>query len=305
VLDGQPAGGIWTLVVTDVAGGSVGAIADWSLCLGVESGAELDCPASSIASQPPLDTLGVWSAVRANTNDGRNESFSGVDNPITAVTWWGYFAKDEGGGIFSACEPSLLSYNVELRTPELQVVERLSRAPLVESTGQVVELNGVTVPVLRHWVSVPNALLSEGLLFVGNGSDEGCDFYWLGSATGDGAHFEDDVSTPGDLSFCIIAPEPASLHAADQNNDNAINLSELLRVIQLYNATLFGCENGTEDGYAPGDSDTGCLPHASDYNPPDWRISLSELLRLIQLFNLGGYAYCPSGGTEDGFCPAP
>ncbi len=31
-------------------------------------------------------------------------------------------------------------------------------------------------------------------------------------------------------------------------------------------------------------------------------ISLSELLRGIQLYNLGGYIWCPGGGTEDGFC---
>jgi hypothetical protein len=48
--------------------------------------------------------------------------------------------------------------------------------------------------------------------------------------------------------------------------------------------------------------DLSCAPHASDYNPQDWRINLSELLRVIQFFNSGGYHYCPTEGTEDGYC---
>jgi hypothetical protein len=77
-------------------------------------------------------------------------------------------------------------------------------------------------------------------------------------------------------------------------------LSELLRVIQFYNSLNYGCEPGTEDGFAPNDLDHDCAPHASDYTPQDWDISLSELLRLIQFYNIGGYEACPEG--EDGFC---
>ena len=90
-------------------------------------------------------------------------------------------------------------------------------------------------------------------------------------------------------------------HSADQNQDAAIALSELLRVIQLYNSDGFHCDATTEDGYAVGTGDTACTPHASDYTPQDWSINISELLRLIQLFNSGGYQACP--GSEDGFCP--
>ncbi|HPO17245.1 MAG TPA: PASTA domain-containing protein [Candidatus Hydrogenedentes bacterium] len=90
-------------------------------------------------------------------------------------------------------------------------------------------------------------------------------------------------------------------HSADQNCDNLVNLSELLRVIQFFNSGGYHCQAGTEDGFAPGPGDTGCAPHASDYNAQDWLINLSELLRLIQFFNSGGYHPCPDG--EDGFCP--
>jgi hypothetical protein len=96
-------------------------------------------------------------------------------------------------------------------------------------------------------------------------------------------------------------------HTADQNQNQRIDLSELLRVIQFYNLGDFRCAippESTEDGYAPGVGDTSCAPHDSDYAPQDWRIGLSELLRLIQFFNTVGYSYCPESGTEDGFCPA-
>jgi len=91
------------------------------------------------------------------------------------------------------------------------------------------------------------------------------------------------------------------IHDADQNGDNAIGLSELLRVIQFFNSAGFHCEQDTEDGYAPGPGDTTCPPHHSDYNPQDWTIGLSDLLRLIQFFNSDGYRPCDEG--EDGFCP--
>ncbi|HPO17008.1 MAG TPA: hypothetical protein PLI09_26460, partial [Candidatus Hydrogenedentes bacterium] len=90
-------------------------------------------------------------------------------------------------------------------------------------------------------------------------------------------------------------------HTADQNGDNMINLSELLRVIQFFNSGGLHCQAGTEDGYAPGPGDQSCAPHASDYNAQDWLINLSELLRVIQFFNSGGYHACE--GSEDGFCP--
>ncbi|GEM_PF-3893161 len=93
-------------------------------------------------------------------------------------------------------------------------------------------------------------------------------------------------------------------HSADRDHDNVIGLSELLRVIQFFNSGGYHCEEGTEDGYAPGSGDPACLPHDSDYNPQDWDINLSELLRIIQFFNSSGYHSCPEvfPPTEDGFC---
>jgi hypothetical protein len=100
---------------------------------------------------------------------------------------------------------------------------------------------------------------------------------------------------------------PSPWHTADQNHDNLINLSELLRVIQFFNSHGLHCQAGTEDGYAPGPGDDACTPHDSDYNPQDWQINLSELLRVIQFFNSHGYHACPAMNppTEDGFCVGP
>jgi len=92
-------------------------------------------------------------------------------------------------------------------------------------------------------------------------------------------------------------------HSSDQNEDFAIDLTELLRVIQFFNSNGFHCATGTEDGFAPGSGDSSCAAHNSDYNPQDWRIDLSELLRLIQFFNSNGYhSQCSS---EDFFSPGP
>lgn len=95
---------------------------------------------------------------------------------------------------------------------------------------------------------------------------------------------------------------PASYHSADTGRDFLIQLGELLRGIQLFNAGQYHCDESTEDGYAVGFGLRECAPHNSDYRDgADWRISLTELLRLIQFFNLGGYV--PSGTAEDGYEP--
>lgn len=104
----------------------------------------------------------------------------------------------------------------------------------------------------------------------------------------------------------VIEEEPVdrSRHTADQDANNNIDLSEMLRVIQFYNSDGLGCKEGTEDGYEPSiDDDFDCVTHAIDYAPQDWFVSLSELLRLVQLYNSNGYHYCPDSVTEDGYCP--
>jgi hypothetical protein len=91
-------------------------------------------------------------------------------------------------------------------------------------------------------------------------------------------------------------------HSADLNGNSAVDLSELLRVVQLYNVTSFSCQDGTEDGFTLGPGDRTCDLHSADYDDPQWKLTLSEVLRVLQLFNSGGFTPCP-GTTEDGFCP--
>ncbi len=101
----------------------------------------------------------------------------------------------------------------------------------------------------------------------------------------------------------IPSEDSGKIHTADQDGNNQISLSELLRIIQFFNTAGLHCEEGTEDGYAPGPGGTGCTPHDSDYAPQDWSINLTELLRIIQFFNIGLYHSCPEQLTEDGYCP--
>lgn len=92
-------------------------------------------------------------------------------------------------------------------------------------------------------------------------------------------------------------------HSADINGDFYLNLSEVLRVIQLFSAGSYHCGvEHYEDGYVPGAGPfSPCRTHHSDYAPSDQTISLPELMRLIQLYNSGIYHIdCAS---EDGFAP--
>lgn len=103
------------------------------------------------------------------------------------------------------------------------------------------------------------------------------------------------------FSFLYDGTVSTDYHTADLNHDFRIGLSELLRVIQYYNAGSYHCEPGSEDGYAPGVGDNSCSPHASDHEPQDWQMGLSEVLEVIEFYNLHCYQPCP--GTPGTYCP--
>jgi len=90
-------------------------------------------------------------------------------------------------------------------------------------------------------------------------------------------------------------------HSADRDGSGVLDLGELLRPIQFFNAGGYQCAaEGGEDAWAAGLGDCALCPHDSDYLHGDCALSLSELLRVIQFFNLGGYHACLD--SEDGFC---
>ncbi|MDM8551412.1 serine protease [Desulfobacterales bacterium HSG2] len=107
---------------------------------------------------------------------------------------------------------------------------------------------------------------------------------------------DDDKDSVGNACDTSVAR-----HSGDYNPpDYKISLSEMLRVLQIYNQGSYHCDPDGEDGYATGaGSRTTCEAHSSDYNPRDWQISLSEFLRMIQLYNSSRYHSDSKG--EDGF----
>ena len=133
------------------------------------------------------------------------------------------------------------------------------------------------------------------------------------SLFGDGVAVEEGEVTEGEVSEGEVVEgepvegevgegegEPQHTHSADPNHDGQITLTELLRVIQIFNLGALHCANETEDGFAAGQGEQDCAPHSCDYAPQDWKLSLTELLRLIQFYGAGGYADCVGG--EDGYC---
>jgi hypothetical protein len=93
---------------------------------------------------------------------------------------------------------------------------------------------------------------------------------------------------------------PGAFHAADTNQDGLIDLSEVLRVIQIYRWGAYHCETDSVDGYAADGGDATCPAHTADYAPKDWQITLAEVLRVLQLSRFGPIAPCMDG--EDGYC---
>jgi len=113
----------------------------------------------------------------------------------------------------------------------------------------------------------------------------------------------EDVSKSTTFASFVPALELENPHTADKDGDGSINLNELLRVVQFYNAGAYHCDiSKSEDGFLVGPGDQSCEPHASDFIASDFVISLSELLRLVQFYSSGFYEPCDTG--EDGYCAA-
>jgi hypothetical protein len=123
----------------------------------------------------------------------------------------------------------------------------------------------------------------------------------------------------------MVRPDPITVfqhrHSADTNADFRISLSELTRVIEIFNCRKGGERTGryrlssavTEDGFDtdPASSvDLALKRYHSGDSDKNSRIDLSELTRVIQLFNFRSGTvrtgqYRILAGSEDGFAPGP
>ena len=126
----------------------------------------------------------------------------------------------------------------------------------------------------------------------------------------------------------LLNPDPMMVpsvpwhHSADANHDEKFSLSELLRVIEIYNTRHGSTRTGryqtneeTADRYATDGGIAGDAPaHLPDYHSADFdanaQISLSELLRIIELYNTRTGtartgAYRIKADSIDGYDTAP
>ncbi len=135
-----------------------------------------------------------------------------------------------------------------------------------------------------------------------------------------------EVTLDGESGAVLAQPDPLvvevrpAYHSADTNRDWRLSLSELLRVIELYNTRSgtqrtgrYQVAEGTADGFNGDSSSADGAPlelpryHSGDYNR-DGHFSLSELLRVIELYNTRAGTtrtgtYRAAEGTDDGFAP--
>lgn len=130
-----------------------------------------------------------------------------------------------------------------------------------------------------------------------------------------------DFQALADPDPLVLAPAPAR-HTADLDGNGQLELSELLRVISLYNTRngttrtgRYTAQTGTVDGFAADATATADTfaelraNHTADTDH-DGAFSLAELLRVITLYNTRSGttrtgAYHRAAGTIDGFAAGP
>ncbi|MFM1919901.1 MAG: hypothetical protein RLZZ303_1535, partial [Candidatus Hydrogenedentota bacterium] len=204
-------------------------------------------------------------------------------NRIVATAWTGVYRVNEIGGPSATTRPVM---SVTASLGESAPVLPAGVYWLDWQLGGASDLGG---PFCPHVTVKGRRVKGNALQFVAG--------KWNKALTG--FPDSDQVAMPFRLGGAAIE----STHSADVNRNRRIELSELLRVVQFYNAGGYRCDGSSEDGFTPGLPEDGCNTHDSDYAARDGVISLGELLRMTQLFNVGAYARCEDG--EDGFCAAP
>ena len=141
--------------------------------------------------------------------------------------------------VLSNPEPAAITFDtptaVELTSPDMGVFGLTP--PLLAAPG-VLAAGGTTVFGVQFTPPLPGMVYTATLTIASNAADSPTVFkIQVTSAEGEGE-------------FCV----ERSVHSADQNANNEINLSELLRVIQFFNSGGYNfCpELMTEDTFCPG-----------------------------------------------------
>jgi len=176
-------------------------------------------------------------------------------------------------------------FDLEVNEATGQVLISMSRAEaLEEDAGDILLLEFSVSEAAPAGAQLPIVLSAADLR-----GEYGENLKWFG-----------DVGRADGAILVGGVPEITS-HQGDWDANNVFSLSEVLRLVQFYNVGAYGCDAGTEDGFAPGSLDRICSPHTADYQSgADWSVSLNELLRIVQLYNAGSFTLCEQG--EDGFC---
>ncbi|MBI1320345.1 MAG: hypothetical protein GC168_15565 [Candidatus Hydrogenedens sp.] len=306
-------GNVYWLVVTTFSGNDAdGGV--FSLCLPGDVlpwYPEPGCGDAEFGQAPALP-YETWNGFGSSdtSNAMRLDNYYGLFGGIWGVKWWGFAGIVNDNALCSdipeqfeitlyrdsSGEPGSVELS-EGVTPTIRVREYEYYAD-AQRQPKLIEFTA--------WLPNP-ILLTGGWIRIRAIDSSNCTFKWVTSNNGDGKSGVTDsnglnyAETGQDYAFCLITDAP--YHATDTNEDLDISLTEVLRVIQLYNASIFHCDVAGEDGFNPGPGDETCTRHSADYAPDDWRISISELLRVIQFYNLGGYHLCP--GEEDDYCAGP
>jgi hypothetical protein len=175
-----------------------------------------ECPGESIFSQPPDGP----SSFKAGTSEGdadfqRFEDFSGVAQPIEALTWWGLDLAFLGGNDFGECVESnpvfrILFYEDNVGVPGTQVCSYLLTSTYTPFAP--LEYFGATLNEYGAILPTP-CTLSDGWVSIVGFGDPDCWFLWM-SAGLDGTSYCDNCAPQIDLIDLSVCFNHASLTLA-------------------------------------------------------------------------------------------
>lgn len=276
----------------DTFGGSGGTV----LHLGVEAAADAPlgaAPVSFAADNPP----GLLNVVRALAPDGGGASIDPVVSGGSITVWSSGLPDEDNDGIPDSVEGAGDADGDG--TPNYQDPDSDGDGipDVNEGTGDPDE-DGK--PNFLDTDSDGDGILDED---EGTGDPDGDALpnYLDTDSDGDGYSDADEVAAGADPYNSQDTPPVQNYHSADTSGDWAVSVTEIGRVVTLYNAGEYSINPDTADGYAPGAGLQSGDAHDSDYNPQNWQIEFFELNRLVTFYNAG--AYQEDGGTQDGYAP--